>query len=719
MENINNTEQYDKFYNFFWKSFSHLTDLKKSEFINFWFEKFISLIRARLWEDFKEKYTINEIHNYLTMSEDEFIFNLNKEKFENFYWSKFKRSNEELKNELSSFWFDEFIKRCEDRKLDKTMNLNYLYYYINLNEEEFRYQIEYEKFKEHFWQSFFRRDKELIDSMINYWYDNFIEKCKNNNIDLTKTKFFTAFELITSWTDVQGNIRKKEEYRKFLDRFDTRFFSLKEEVKDDLVEIWFDNFIDSCKKKKINADEHSLSYVLYVLSRNEEQERYDTEYELFKNRFWRRFIDNKEETINKLVEIWFDNFMRISKENEFDIDNKKLVFFLEFIESWKDYSWQIEYDKFYERFWSSFSLTNKEDIWDAIKFWFDNFMKVYEERNIEDYWYVFSYNFYLIKLNEKEFKEEINYNKYKETFWKRLDMLLEEKRKEVLDVWYELFMKRINERLWWYDKNEKFELYYKFWIMSDTEYKEFMNKRKFLDKYWFSFSQINKDSLNELLEYWFDEFEKDVKDKWIDEELSLRQKLELLKKDKKEFKREIELKKFRNEFSNRKMSWVKDDVIEELLRIWFENFMKVLDERNLDYENANINYLINEILKDEEEFNKSREEEKFIEFFWKTFSSLLSEKKEKMINIWFNEILSRMKERNIDWTFSMNEIYEKCSCSKEEFHKIVEYEKFFNTFWKKFSSLDEDKKEELIKIWFDNLLNKLKEKWISIDWVTF
>lgn len=719
-----NDEQYDKnysdFFNHFWKKFSQLSWKKKDDMCEFWFKEFIKNIENRLTKEQLNEYHMNDIYRIWLLSDENFKKELNEDKYIERFWMWFVRFNEDVKNRILKFEYEEFIKKCEERNLDvdNTFLWN-LIDFIEMKDEEFKYEIEHNKFKEEFWMKSFGWSKELRDKLIKFWYDNFMRICKEKNLDIKKFKLKELYHYVI---DSNNDWEYDKQYQKFFNKYWTKFSLSKKEIKKEAINLWFENLIDISKKRKITINDfYNFQTFLKFIKMNEEEFRYEYNYLLFNREFSWRFTSYTKETIDWLIEYWFDKFINKCKEKNFDT-SKRLNFLLSCVKNEELYKQDEDYQRFFNKFWISYTLTNSELVDKTKELWFDEFMKIYEKNEYRlNSEMTFSQIFDAVMKSKEKYEYDNEYDKFHDLFWTSFGLLNEDKRDKMIKLWFNDFMKILKERFWDFDNWKNINFYYDICMKWNEELIYDKNKRLFMDEYWFSFSNINKDLREAAINFWFNEFHEFMKKNSInlnDWVFKISDVIKLLWiKDSAKLKKIVELNKFKDKLPNKINKYTSEDIINEAIEFWFDNFMKVLNDRKIDTRFISFEWIFDMIKMNDVEFNDSLKEKEFYNIFWKNFSLLRRDRKDELLKIWLKEFLNRLTKRL--WNDFLKEnfifIIEIWMKNDSEYSLYLEEKKFIKKYWKMFSTSNDDLKISLLKIWFNEFEKILKDRNLSIN----
>lgn len=297
-----------------------------------------------------------------------------------------------------------------------------------------------------------------------------------------------------------------------------------------------------------------------------------------------------------------------------------------------------DYQKFLNEYWNEFKFSkNKIEL---LKIWF---VSVKQDLSDELYKSYFDKDWFYWYLNIKNNSNIVN-NKFlfKNKLWIKLFNKFWD---ELLKIWYSNFIDEIN----WKFK----EIFEKFWLKeylnsrwkNEKEILEYKSYISFSNEFWKKFTMLSNKW--ELLKIWFDNVIKEIN--W-------------------EYKRIYELWWFnlylisKNYYSN------KNDLILEISfknEFWKE-FSILDDKEKWKLLKLNLNEVKNDILNDYKEIYNEEwlswylrfkwkivslknylNEKKFKRFFWRNFSNLSLNKRNKLLRIWFEEVKKDMWRHNI------------------------------------------------------------------------
>lgn len=430
------------------------------------------------------------------------------ELFKKEYWNKFLRLRESHKKELINYWFKRFKDTLKENYwIDENLNLySDQFFYFNKTKEEYLLYIEYRSFTNEYSYRFSRLNKDRINELLKYWFNNFQKMLKEKNwIRNDWNLYDRMFIYFDKWEKEYIDDTNKI---LFLNKYKQRFYNLWEKNKQELINFWFDNFQKILKEKNWIKDEWNLyNNVFLLFDKNEKDFLQDNEYELFKKEYWNMFIKQKTDKKEKLIEYWFRNFQETLKEKDWIKVKWNLYYniFFYFDKSREEYFLDIEYDLFSEEYWRKF-----ESIWrkwkkELLNYWFDNFQKTLKEK----YWIRIEWSLYKdVFLNFNKTKDEYLYLKeyklFSNEYWSWFGSMNKERKNEIVNYWFENFKRSLTEKHWIKIEWNLFDDIFIFLDKTKEEYYYHVEQKKFIEKYWLSFSlSISK---NEIIEYWYGEF---------------------------------------------------------------------------------------------------------------------------------------------------------------------------------------------------------------------
>lgn len=309
-------------------------------------------------------------------------------------------------------------------------------------------------------------------------------------------------------------INMKESHEKFLKNYWEIYSNIHYLIQRDLQRYWFEEFEKNKDNWLVDFEKEYFSIrekILFLLC---EWNEFDIFYEKMKFVYWNKFTRIKEEYMEQLFEYWFEKIYKFSKiiwfldENDEIIDWKdtcywlrQLLFMIEEFD-WKDIEKELkykrEYNKFFDEFWHKFYKMNEDRINFLIDIWFekiDQLYKIYhsyfKENNFVDFYYDMEIDdkeekdFYEIKWFTYKIKEILKENKIKQE-----KEIIKNTKFELKNLYEEV---KVKKKFIWYEYEENYE--------------------KFFNEYWLRFSGIKKEQINELILFWFEEFQKLLKEK--------------------------------------------------------------------------------------------------------------------------------------------------------------------------------------------------------------
>lgn len=265
----------------------------------------------------------------------------------------------------------------------------------------------------------------------------------------------------------------------------------------------------------------------------------------------------------------------------------------------------------------------------------------------------------ILKEDDESIKRKKERNLFEKEFWKRrISKYDEEFIEKIVDYWFDNFMKKYSE-LWMSYKNHNLKvIFHNSFDLTKEEISFNEEYEKFSNEYWERFLNSKEKTMKRLCSYWFENFKNKLKEKyWIDE----------------------------NEY--------------RLSRILY---FFTLTKEEFEYQTLCLNYH---------------------EFFWNKFSLLDSKSKEEIINMYedpkdFYEKIKKnwirvSKNSNLYYDVFLLSLLNKEEC-EIEIEKRYNYEKFKKEYWYYFSSLKEERRNELSLFWYKNFLKEVKKReWLK------
>lgn len=442
--------------------------------------------------------------------------------------------------------------------------------------------------------------------------------------------------------------------------------------------------------------------------------KYKDEYRKFLNEFWWKFsrLDEKDKEI--LIKIWFEKVKTdLDNEELFHLHNKHDTrevwrkFFSIYLKYHNDIEWLKRFNdifRFKEYFWNRFALTSKKWKEILLNLWFDKVKTDFD--NDETYYEWSRFDLYLKYYNDniqfKRYKEEkLFIKKYHLSFYKQT----RKEKEELLNIWFDNVVKEI--------ENEKYFEYWNFFktylkYRNDEEwFKRFKDEIEFKKYFWQRYNQLNSKEKDEILNLTFEkvksDFEKEEKFYyWTKFTTYLRYKdnLEWLNK----FFDDIN---FKHEFWNR-YNLLKKEHKDKLLQIWFDKVLNDFNNNDWFYYwvwfdtyfefKDNINWL--------ERFIEHR---KFSSYYWNRYTRTYKEDQEILLDIWFDIVKKELEENKNLSLYQWFWMYLFYKNDKEWFERYIKEIDYSKEFWNRFKRLVEEDKDEIMKIWIDEIKKDFKE----------
>lgn len=320
--------------------------------------------------------------------------------------------------------------------------------------------------------------------------------------------------------------------------------------------------------------------------------------------------------------------------------------------------------------------------------------------------------------------QKIDYIKFNNEFWHRFYHNNSEIKFQLLELWFDYVMKSLNENndlrelldisKWFY-----FYLEYHNKSKKDISKKLYNTKQYFLfeKKFWITFRNLSSEIKDELFEIWFEKIndfceknKKIAKNEWL---TFIMRNLDITIE---EYEKKLEINKFLNEYwQSFSHSW--EDIKEILLSIWFDKVKKEFDS---NIELFNVDEIWARLFKkwyfrkyimyktDRKKFIYLHNQELLIKEFWKSFWALRPDKKEILINDWYEKVMKRLNEIWYDhpsFYFFTNE--------------EIKYRKLLDWYWSWVWSYSWRFLRKIYKIWINNFIDKYNEHSKIIDLYSF
>lgn len=661
--------EFEKFSNKYWKRFFLMKE--KDFMVEYWFERFEENLSKKEYLD--EIYNLKTIVEYFDKNKEEYLEDKKfeeqnkifiKQFWKNWLWiwpnsckenrRKFFNSYENFEDILKidkkdlfwifkNFLIENWLKDDSKRKTEferecKMWNFNY-------EEEKVKFE---KKYLEYFKKENFKMRSFLFTN----WFDNFENFLKKNKIDVSKFWLKSVVLLYFS-----KDFKKEFEFLKYFEKYWREFSYQTFEVREKLLNYWFENFEEDFKfyLENIKFRDVVKTLDLNVL-------KYEFEKDLFIKEYKNKFISLLKPEKELLISYWFKNFQEKVKESWIEKKGINLyVFYHELLKEW-DFKENLynftNYQKFFKRFWWRFTMM-KNLRKNLIDYWFENFMRIMEEKpwleneNLLLFDVLTKYK----DLSEKEFNlwyfENEKFLKEYKNFYFRLN---KEQKEEILNVWIENFKKW----LWFFKKEDLklwISLYDVLWCLNnEKKYFEMVNYKKYANFFQWKFYWLKNDEIfNEILSIPFEEFYNKVSKIEIFKKLNLsfllnfyknwetKENIFILNRDKIDKKIRSEFKKF---YWNKKI-YIDENIYWKLEKYGIDKFIKNLNEKIYILENWDL--LINDIFHylnfSKENYLKEKEFQKFTNFWTKWLWQITKENREILIKLWFNNVLKEFKKR--------------------------------------------------------------------------
>lgn len=579
----------------------------------------------------------------------------------------------------------------------KDISLNEIIHLIKMDEEEYKKNIEYQKFSNEFWSSFDNSKERIQNKLIEYWFDNFQRKLEEKN--WLKEKWYRLSWILERIEMAKEEVEFEEYIQNYKKFFKNQFSCLKMNDKKLIINKFQDPFSLSLEfeKKWIDLDYFDNILEAFVLLSLEQSDitkemNIRKNYRKFKDEFWFQFTSSKN--VKELLEFWFHKFIKeIEKRNwlkwikDFNILRK-------FFDKNKE---EFEEFKLFEKcteLWILIEQFSKDKIKIIKNFWIDNILEIIKKRWLDDYkrWI---HIVILEILTWRKINNEWCFYLCENCWYKwELSTLIEQR----MRIKNSLICERCFPINWtksscW--EREVFEFIFEnfSWKMISwsrvIENDNLNNWKKEIDIHlvhkniWFEYNWT----------YWHSSEEAKIKDQ---------EKIEQAKKQ------WITIYTIKEEDWVHKNENEKKRIIEILKKEW------IYSPRNKE----EINFIKNqEKFKDLwyilSQLDNEYEIERLSEFFWKEEIDKLSFwEKEELKIFWYHEIIERMKRRNIKKDFILQNLWRNLRryvlTNFNEYSFNLEDDKFIKHFWDEYFNLTMLHKERLIYFWFEDFINELK-----------
>lgn len=274
----------------------------------------------------------------------------------------------------------------------------------------------------------------------------------------------------------------------------------------------------------------------------------------------------------------------------------------------------------------------------------------------------------------------------KNIYWFKYTCLNNMKRRKFEEIFYG-----------WLDKvfkNENPNIILKFFNKKE-EFVILKRKKEYLKRFKKEFSNLSSKNKKLLLTVNLNSFPKEILEM---KNLKAPSLVKMVWKNLQECYEVLEREKFVKKYSyNFKDRW---HVLKEFKTFEnFENFIKNKKWLKTNFEKFEYYKLT------KEQFLYLKEKRKFLDYFKSWFARLSLENKNILIKYWFDKLLKRkyyLKKEHFIKYFHLN---------KKQYLKEIERKKFLKIFWKWFSNRKEKILNKIYKLWFNKVLEILKEKY--------
>lgn len=198
----------EKFIEKFWIHFKALRNYNKEKLLNYWFENYVK----NFWDE-AFSFSINFLH-----------LPIDYYRFAKTFWMNFTNLTKRQRNKLLDYWFEKYIENFQNDLPKNAINF--------LNDLEWYWEHKnYWKFVNYFWETFSNLKKSNRDKLCKYWFEKYIKVFWEEKL-LIWVQYLDDFNWYLEY----------KEYLKFHQKYWSKFYILKNNVKKDLSKYWFDNY---------------------------------------------------------------------------------------------------------------------------------------------------------------------------------------------------------------------------------------------------------------------------------------------------------------------------------------------------------------------------------------------------------------------------------------------------------------------------------------------